>query len=96
MDRELKFVALFNGVIPNEMLIYRQMIINSEEGRMWEVADCFIRRDSSVSVVTSLLNGWQRNRASIPRIFFISATSIPAVRTTDPPFRWVPGLFPRV
>jgi len=37
---------------------------------MWEVADCFIRRDSSVSVVTSLLDGRQRNPVSIPWIFF--------------------------
>jgi hypothetical protein len=76
--------------------MYRQMIINSEEGRMWEVADCFIRRNSSVSVVTSLLDGWQTNRGSIPRRFFVFATSIPAVRTTQLPVRWVPGLFPRV
>jgi hypothetical protein len=63
---------------------------------MWEAANCFIRRDISVSVVTSLLDGWQKNRVSIPRIFFISEISIPALRTAEPPCRWVPGLFPRV
>ena len=59
-------VALFNGVVPNEVLTYSQMIINSEEGTVWEAAACFIRRDSSVSVVTSL----RRNRVSIPKRFF--------------------------
>ena len=74
--------------------MYLQMIKNSEEGRMWEAADCLIRRDSSVSVLTSLLDRWQRNCFDSQEIS-ISATSIPAVRTTELPFRWVPGLFSR-
>ena len=53
-------------MVPNEVLTYSQMIINSEEGTVWEAAACFIRRDSSVSVVTSL----RRNRVSIPKRFF--------------------------
>jgi hypothetical protein len=49
--------------------MYRQMIIKGEEGRIWEAADCFIRRDSSVSVVTDLLDGWQRNLFRFPGDF---------------------------
>jgi hypothetical protein len=50
-------LALFNGAVPNEELMCHQTIINGEQVGMCGVAACFIRRDNSVNVVTSLLDG---------------------------------------
>jgi hypothetical protein len=56
-----------------------------------------LSRDSSVGIVTRIRDGRSGFRIlAMAKYFFLSKTSRPAVGPTQPPTKWVPGIFPGV
>ena len=56
-----------------------------------------LSRDSSVGIVTRIRDGRSGFRISaMAKDLFFSKTSRPAVGPTQPPTKWVPGIFPGV